>query len=124
MKLNDNLDYLYVKSHMQSKYDDIDYLPNTLRNSIKAMLKICEEQEKEIEKLKKPKFIFNAETGVVTKLENDCSNDKIINKINELTLKNKIPIKDQFVMYDVIKRNYQIEILEELLNEEGDPDDK
>ena len=90
-----------------------------------GLLDLYNKQKEEIEKLKKPKFIFNAETGVVTKLENDCiGNDKIRNKINELTLKNKIPIKDQFVMYDVIRRNFQIEILEELLNEEGDPDAK
>lgn len=124
MKLNENLDYVYLTSRMQSKYDDKDYLPNVLKSSIKGILKLCEEQEKAIEKLKKPKFIFNAETGVVTKLENDCNKDKIRNKINELTLKNKIPIKDQFVMYDVIKRNFQIEILEEILNEEGEPDAK
>lgn len=49
MKLNDNVDYLNVKSHMQSKYDDIDFLPNSLRNSIKAVLKLCEEQEEYIE---------------------------------------------------------------------------
>ena len=90
-----------------------------------GLLDLYNKQKEETEKLKKPKFIFNAETGVVTKLENDCiGNDKIRNKINELTLKNKIPIKDQFVMYDVIRRNFQIEILEELLNEEGDPDAK
>lgn len=61
------------------------------------------------------------------KIENNnyvsyVSKDEIRKKI--LELKNKIPIKGQFVMYDCIKRNFQIEILEELLNEEGDPDAK
>ena len=45
------------------------------------------------------------------------SKKKIREKINELTLKNRIPIKDQFVMYDMIKRDFQIEILNELLGE-------
>lgn len=71
MKLTDNFDYLNVKSHMQSKYDDIDFLPNDLRNSIKAILKICEEQEKEIELLKKPRCVINAQTGEVTKIESN-----------------------------------------------------
>ena len=66
MKLTDNVDYLYVKSHMQSKYDDIDFLPQTLRNSIKAILKLCEEQEKTINNLETEIKAMNCLSGGFT----------------------------------------------------------
>lgn len=50
-------------------------------------------------------------------LDGYISKDKIRHKIMELELQNKIPLKNQNIMYDVIKRNFQIEILEELLEE-------
>ena len=45
------------------------------------------------------------------------SKDKIRHKIMELELQNKIPIKDYKIMYDIIKRDFQIQILRELLEE-------
>lgn len=51
MKLKDNVDYLYLKSRMQSKYDDKDYLPTPIKDSIKAILKRCEDNEKTIHDL-------------------------------------------------------------------------
>lgn len=51
MKLNENFDYLYLKERTQSKYDFKDYLTRIEKDSIKAILKLCEEQEKTINKL-------------------------------------------------------------------------
>lgn len=75
MKLTDNFDYLYLKGLLQDKYKDKLFLPDTLVNAIENILLIAEDQENEIEKLKKPRYIYNAKNGEVTKLE---SNEEII----------------------------------------------
>ena len=44
-----------------------------------SLLSLCEKQSKEIEKLKKPKYIINFKTNEITKLTNDfVSKDKLI----------------------------------------------
>lgn len=54
-------------------------------NQIQTVLNLIEKQSKEIEELKKPRYLFNAHTGEITKLENsNCiSKDKIKAKIKE-----------------------------------------
>ena len=75
MKLTDNFDYLYLKGLLQDKYKDKLFITNTLANAIEGILVIAEEQQEEIEQLKKPRYIYNAKSGDVTKLE---SNEEII----------------------------------------------
>ena len=91
---------------------------------IRNLLDLYNKQKEEIEYYRSELELETSSWKKLEKAEKLISKDKIRNKINELTLKNRIPIKDQYVMYDCIKRNFQIEILEELLNEEGDTDAK
>lgn len=52
--------------------------------SIEILLNLIEKQQKEIEDLKKPKYIINFETNEITKLTNEfISKDKIKAKIEE-----------------------------------------
>lgn len=49
-----------------------------LEENIKIVLNLIEKQSKEIEELKKPKYILNCKTNEITKLTNDfVSKDKI-----------------------------------------------
>ena len=90
MKLKDNYDYLYLKERMQSKFDDKDYLPSSIKDSIKAILKRCEDQEKEIEELKNPKdniqvVCCNRCYGKTYNITKEyISKDKLREKITEL----------------------------------------
>ena len=52
---------------------------------IGTLLNLIEKQQKEIEELKKPKYVINCETNEITKLTNDfVSKDKIKAKIEEV----------------------------------------
>ena len=52
---------------------------------IGTLLNLIEKQSKEIEELKKPKYVINCETNEITKLTNDfVSKDKIKAKIEEV----------------------------------------
>ena len=52
---------------------------------IGTLLNLIEKQSKEIEELKKPKYVINFETNEITKLTNDfVSKDKIKAKIEEV----------------------------------------
>ena len=54
-------------------------------NAIDTILNLIEKQQKEIEELKKPKYVINCETNEITKLTNDfVSKDKIKAKIEEV----------------------------------------
>ena len=54
-------------------------------NAIDTILNLIEKQSKEIEELKKPKYVINCETNEITKLTNDfVSKDKIKAKIEEV----------------------------------------
>lgn len=77
MKLNENVDYLYLTTRMQSKYDDKDYLPPALKDSIKAILKLCEEQEIKIDNLETEIKAMNCMHGGFT-LNNKELNDRIL----------------------------------------------
>ena len=53
--------------------------------AIGVVLNLIEKQSKEIEELKKPKYVINCETNEITKLTNDfVSKDKIKAKIEEV----------------------------------------
>lgn len=53
---------------------------------IGTLLNLIEKQSKEIEELKKPKYIINCETHEITKLTNDfVSKEKIKAKIEEVS---------------------------------------
>ena len=53
--------------------------------AIGTLLNLIEKQSKEIEELKKPKYVINCETNEITKLTNDfVSKDKIKAKIEEV----------------------------------------
>ena len=52
---------------------------------IGTLLNLIEKQSKEIEELKKPKYVINCKTNEITKLTNDfVSKDKIKAKIEEV----------------------------------------
>ena len=60
------------------------YRIDDLANAIKILLNLIEKQSKEIEELKKPKYVINCKTNEITKLTNDfVSKDKIKAKILE-----------------------------------------
>ena len=51
----------------------------------RKLIDMFEKQQKEIEELKKPKYVINCETNEITKLTNDfVSKDKIKAKIEEV----------------------------------------
>ena len=55
------------------------------RKYIDIMINLIEKQSKEIEELKKPKYVINCKTNEITKLTNDfVSKDKIKAKIEEV----------------------------------------
>ena len=61
------------------------YRIDDLANAIKILLNLIEKQQKEIEELKKPKYVINCETNEITKLTNDfVSKDKIKVKIEDI----------------------------------------
>ena len=54
-------------------------------NRINDLLDIAKQKDKEIEELKKPKYVINCKTNEITKLTNDfVSKDKIKAKIEEV----------------------------------------
>ena len=72
---------VYLKSYC---INDVLY-DNKHYEQIETVLNLIENQQKEIEELKKPKYIINCKTNEITKLTNDfVSKDKIKAKIEEL----------------------------------------
>lgn len=62
-----------------------DYTEYEITQSIVYFVNLIEKQSKEIEELKKPKYILNCKTNEITKLTNDfVSKDKIKAKIEEV----------------------------------------
>ena len=83
-----------------------------LRENLRIVLPVIEKQSKEIEELKKPKYVINFETNEITKLTNDfVSKDKIKAKIEELENE-----KEKYFEKQVIQ--HEIEILQSLLEKE------
>lgn len=109
MKLNENLDYIYLTSRMQYKYDKDDYLPVCLKDAIKGILKLCEEQEIKIDKLETEIKAMNCMHGGFT-----LNNEKL----------KKYMIKDRLdnIVYSQQLLSIQISDLRKEI--EGDPDAK
>ena len=62
-----------------------DGTPYNKNNQIQTILNLIDNQQKEIEELKKPKYIINCKTNEITKLTNDfISKDKIREKMEEI----------------------------------------
>ena len=67
------------------KYESRVSTTKHIENSIETILNLIEKQSKEIEELKKPKYVINCKTNEITKLTNDfVSKDKIKAKIQEV----------------------------------------
>lgn len=63
-----------------------------------SILNLIEKQRKEIEELKKPKYLYNANTGEITRIENEKGIDK--NKIEELSAEIEELKKDKKALVD------------------------
>ena len=67
------------------KYESRVSTTKHIENSIETILNLIEKQSKEIEELKKPKYVIDCKTNEITKLTNDfVSKDKIKAKIEEV----------------------------------------
>ena len=80
------LDRLYCLEENDFDKNKVDdgYIQAVL-NACKEAKNLIEKQFKEIEELKKPKYVINCETNEITKLTNDfVSKDKIKAKIEEV----------------------------------------
>ena len=70
-------DFIIENGQYNADVNDMEYF-SRIKNLI-------EKQSKEIEELKKPKYVINCETNEITKLTNDfVSKDKIKAKIEEV----------------------------------------
>ena len=85
-KLNDKAKRLFEA--MMKIADERDSVKADLyeaNNRINDLLDIAKQKDKEIEELKKPKYVINCKTNEITKLTNDfVSKDKIKAKIEEV----------------------------------------
>ena len=75
-------------ANLKTEYEKLIKEDNILfplyKSDAKRLIDIIEKQSKEIEELKKPKYVINCETNEITKLTNDfVSKDKIKAKILE-----------------------------------------
>ena len=62
----------------QNEYEQVNEYTKFYYNNHKFILNLIEKQSKEIEELKKPKYVINCKTNEITKLTNDfVSKDKI-----------------------------------------------
>ena len=73
----------YITEHKLFNIKQAD----NLEDNIQTILNLIEKQSKEIEELKKPKYVINCKTNEITKLTNDfVSKDKIKAKIEEMDI--------------------------------------
>ena len=77
-----------IKRQLDTTYEN---RKNKLWYNIEIVLNLIDKQQKEIEELKKPKYLFNANTGKITTINNSefISEDKIKAKIEELERQEK-----------------------------------
>ena len=69
----------------EERIEQLELEVKVLRANNKGLKDKIDEQSKEIEELKKPKYVINCETNEITKLTNDfVSKDKIKAKIEEV----------------------------------------
>lgn len=102
-------------------WQEEEYEEKEIAEYITTILNLIEKQSKEIEELKKPKYIINCKTNEITKLTNDfVSKDKIKAKIEELENEKNIPEEMDFKAFYRIKdlKNIEIAVLQSLLEKE------
>ena len=91
---------------------------------IGTLLNLIEKQTKEIEELKKPKYVINFETNEITKLTNDfVSKDKIKAKIEEYDDKEmtvNLVNRSAGKTFQQAVRNEVRKVLQSLLEKEGE----
>ena len=51
-------------------WKNVEYTKPEFDNYITTILNLIEKQQKEIEELKKPKYLFNSNTGEITRIDN------------------------------------------------------
>ena len=78
-----------VKEELQDQKEAFKYYRGVLglysNGKVETLLKLIDKLQKEIEELKKPKYIINCKTNEITKLSNDfISKDKIREKMREI----------------------------------------
>lgn len=107
----------YLKFYIER---DVMY-ENKHYEQIKILLNLIEKQQKEIEELKKPKFIMNFETGTITQIDNNfIAKDKIREKIKELEKEkteviHELDFKSFYTLSQL--KDIEISVLNELLEE-------
>ena len=65
----------------QNEYEQVNEYTKFYYNNHKFILNLIEKQSKEIEELKKPKYVINCKTNEITKLTNDFVSKDIIKEI-------------------------------------------
>lgn len=98
----------YVYGKQLSKDDIVDYMS--------ILFGLIHKQEKEIEELKKDRYLYNSETGEITKIKsNSISKDKIMEIAKEYIEDETIDLHGFYmkVMRLLEKRNNTIEELED-----------
>ena len=103
----------------QNEYEQVNEYTKFYYNNHKFILNLIEKQSKEIEELKKPKYVINCKTNEITKLTNDfVSKDKIKAKIEELENQKRQWIEDRDNKHKDSEIIYTIEVLQSLLEKE------
>lgn len=98
-----------IIDRINRSYDDNTQYVEASAKDWNCIVDLIYKNQKEIEELKKPKYIIDCKTNTITKLTNDfISKDKIREKIKELEAMSV----SQDIYYDDIK-----EMFEELLEE-------
>lgn len=99
---------IYKEKIKDELYPTIDFEEE---KAIGIILNLIEKQQKEIEELKKPKYLLNAKTGEITTINNSefISKDKIKAKIEE--------IKEEIRHYLEINDEYNAQICDCIIEE-------
>lgn len=99
------------------KYESRVSTTKHIENSIETILNLIEKQSKEIEELKKPKYIIDFKTNEIKTLTNDfISKDKIKAKIEEL----QEDIKYSANPLSIDNSKFGIKVLQSLLEKVGE----
>ena len=96
--------------------DRREYMNKWFADDLQILVNLIDKQSKEIEELKKPKYVINCKTNEITKLTNDfVSKDKIKAKIEEI---NKEMLNEENSLELFYRKKYCKEVLQSLLEKE------
>lgn len=110
--LKEHKPFSYSNEEKIAGYEIILHLISSQKNGLLRDNVIIEKQQKEIEELKKPKYIIDCKTNEITTLTNDfVSKDKIKEKIEEITSYAYTSAEERDC------QDYAIQVLKELLGE-------